>query len=417
MRTARATSAVCLAAGIFLLASGCGDNDSSGPRRNGPTPAATAVSTPTARPTAAAVCCPRVVTLAIDGPDVDLDLGSTGVNYDTHFPDGFAIQLVAECPNASASSCGVCTLSDAAPDDKRCFSDMSRHCTGDADCGSARCVRLLSPPLPLNAGGVPSCALDEISSVGPGSFDPATGAIELPLTLHWNFYEGLDVGVQCPRCSGTAIGDGGQCRGGPHEGTACTVQASDPVFGNTSYDCPPNSAADVGAIDIPMRLTSGTSTLAADQVCTGAPFTGRPCYCAGQVAANACDGGRCIEKGDGDAACASGPDDGSCAVETFRGCRRDQDCPAAGDHCTFTRRECLGAASADTGVTEPLGRTGWVEGDSVLLVAAFCVPPGNTALANAALGLPAAASMRLPVRVNATTTCGAGVQEATPPDR
>src|SRR5689334_1384654 len=134
---------------IALLASACGDDDA---RRNtGPTPSVTAaLATPTIRPSPTAVCCPHDLTLAIDGPAVDLDLGSTGVNYDTHFPNGFAIHLAADCPHATADACGVCSLTDAAPDDRRCFADMSRHCARDVDCESRTCVRLLSPPLPLN---------------------------------------------------------------------------------------------------------------------------------------------------------------------------------------------------------------------------------------------------------------------------
>jgi hypothetical protein len=404
--------------GIALLASACGDNDAPDAQRDAAaTPSITvARDTPTAGATPTAVCCPRELTLEIDGPAVDLDLGSTGINYDTHFPNGFAIRLAADCPHAAATGCGVCALTDAAPEDRRCFADMSRHCARDADCESRKCVRLFSPPLPLNAGGVPSCAIDEVASMGTGSFDPATGAIELPLTLHWNFYEGVDVGFQCPRCSGAAIGDTGTCRAGLNDGAACTVHATDVTFGNTSYDCPPEPGADAGALDIPMMLTSGISTLTADQVCTGPPFTGHPCYCEGQVAANVCDQGRCLDESDGDSECDIGPDDGSCAIETFLGCRSDSECRAAGDHCVFRRRECLGVATADLGIVAPLVRRGRVDGTSALLVAAFCVQPATTALGNAALGLPAAASMRLPVRVTQTTMCSGSMEGATMSD-
>jgi hypothetical protein len=391
-----------------LLASACGDDASPDGRRSMPTPAATsrATATPGAAPSVAAACCPREVTLAIDGPGVDLDLGATGVNYDTRFPRGFAIPLAAECPDATAADCGICTLGSAVPVERRCFADMSRTCSQDGDCPTAACVPLLSPPLPLDASGLPSCAINEILSLGPGSLDPATGEVALPLTLRWTFYSGLDVAAPCPVCSGARIDDAGVCQGGSHDGDPCTVDASDDLLGNTSYDCPPNPTADVGAIELPMALTTGTSRLAGDQTCTSEPFMGLPCYCAGQPIANVCVDGRCLDAADGDFVCADGPEDGFCGDEPFRSCRDDAGCPLPQDQCAFRLRECLGTATETDGVTSPLERTGQV-GPMATLVATFCVPPGTTAVGNVGLGLPAAASLRLPVAVETTTTCAA----------
>jgi hypothetical protein len=95
-----------------------------------------------------------------------------------------------------------------------------------------------------------------------------------------------------------------------------------------------------------------------------------------------------------------------CASASFRSCRDDAGCPPPGDRCELRRRECRGTATETDGITSPLVRTGRV-GPMTTLVAAFCVPPGTTAVGNVGLGLPAAASLRLPVAVETTTTCAA----------
>ncbi len=127
-----------------------------------------------------------------------------------------------------------------------------------------------------------------------------------------------------------------------------------------------------------MLLTTGTSTLAADQRCVAESSSDAACYCEGQPVANACDGGRCVDMSDGDSVCVDGSRDGTCVREAYRGCRNDGDCPAEGDHCELHLRECLGSATATAGVEEPLVRNGRADGgSSQALVSAFCVPPGR----------------------------------------
>ncbi len=141
-----------------MLAIGCGNGSS---HDSVPTVA------PSAQPTVTAACCPAALHVAIDGPAVDVDIGATGISYDTHFPRGLAFDLAAACDRADAGTCGSCALTDAAASLRRCFDDISRGCERDADCPTGRCVRVFSPPLPLNAGSVPSCAIDEVRSLGP----------------------------------------------------------------------------------------------------------------------------------------------------------------------------------------------------------------------------------------------------------
>ncbi len=366
-------------------------------------PSATAQPTATAtpRPTAT-VGCPGHVELHVDGPRVDLDLGYTGVTYDTRFHDGIVLTLAAACANTDQAGCGTCTLTGPATTSgeratRRCADDMRRVCATDADCATGKCSDLLGPPLGLIGGGSASCVRNELVRVGSGTFDPATGALTLPLTLRWTFIEGIDVGVACPQCTGATLGDSGICRGGPHDGEACLVDATDDLLGNTSYDCSPGLAAQIGDLNFSLELTTGTSRLQPSEPCLSAPSAS--CYCAGQVQPDTCLGGRCDGDPGADAVCVDGPLDGLCNHDTFRGCFDDRDCPTAGDYCRLRRRACPAAANGASGNIGALERDGSVDPDHPTLVSTFCVPATNNSSAEEGLGLPGPAALRLPVTV------------------
>jgi len=383
-----------LVVAVVALASACGDNDDS-VRTASPTPA----------PTTATTCCPSTLTVRLGAPGTDIDIGTTGINYDFALLEGGAVELGLACPDADAAGCGVCTITGPSAEHRRCFDDVSRRCTTDAECAGGACVDLLVPPVPANAGGAPSCFLIEILDIEGGTFEPASGALTLPLSLRWTFFVGLDAAVPCPRCSGGALGTAGVCEGGPRDGAACTVDGREPLFGSVSWDCPPHPGANVGGFSLIAPLTTATSTLAPAAVCTS-DVRGVACYCEGQVQPNACDELACRPTGDGDFACVDGPFDGYCTLEPYRGCKTDADCPRAADTCAFRIRPCLGASTA-TGVTEPLtlvGRAGIAEGE---LVAAHCLGAGTNAIGNAGLGLPAAAAWRLPYVLETSPTCRA----------
>ena len=379
-------SVVLIFAGILL--SGC-DGDGGDPS---PTP------TPASSP--APVTCPTSITLAIDGAGSDLDAGTSGVNYDTRFNDGDELSLSVSCGANDTSGCGACVLAAASSSTRqRCLDDVSRRCSRDEDCETGRCIALLGAPLPLSAGGIPSCALNEVVAVGPGSWDPVLGDLALPFHLRWTFFTGLDADMACPICSGTGLGAHGQCEGGPHGGAPCTVDGSNGIFGNTSYDCPPHPSAFLTIFELPALLTTGTSSLVPDQTCVGEPFSGLPCLCPGQTTANDCIDGLCEEVADGDGVCTRGPMDGLCEIEFFRGCRGDDDCPRPGDRCTSRPRECSSPATGEEGDVEPLMRVGHASPDAPVLVSTFCVPPTSASAFNQGLGLPAPAALRLPVRI------------------
>jgi hypothetical protein len=381
----------------LALLAGCGDGRSSRSDSSS-TPLASASPSPVAT----IIACPTSVTLAVDGAAVDLDLGTGGVNHDTHFNEGDTLTLAVACSAATAADCGNCTITGplapaAGIASRRCLHATNIACQRDDECPGSRCADLFGPPLPLTAGGVPSCVVAEIVSAGPGTYGPASGQLMLPLHLQWQFFVGIDVGISCPRCSGAGPGDRGVCEGGARDGESCTVHGTEPLLGNTSYDCPPNPSAFLTTLDLPMDLTTGTSFLAPDEHCVSDPFVGRPCFCPQQALPNDCIDGQCEVEGDSGAVCRLGPMDHLCAVESFRGCTSDADCPRAGDHCAGHLRPCSAPATGTDGNVDALVRSGRAGATSPLLVATFCVAPTTTAVFNQGIGLPGPAAIRLPV--------------------
>lgn len=382
----------------YVCLAGCGENENRAPddrRTPGmtPTPAATAVP----------AACPSRIALHVDGPAVDLDLGSTGIGYDVPLHAGIVLPLATAC-DVTDPSCGTCTLAAAPPlpgerPRRRCGDDSRVVCATDADCATGGCLDFFGPPFGVTTGGAASCTRNVIVTLGPGTWTPATGDLDLPMFQRWTFYASIDVGVPCPRCTGAALGAAGVCTGGIHDGESCLVDGTDPLFGNTSYDCPPAPIAELGSFDLRMPFTTGTSRLEPVETCTSPPFTGLPCYCPGQTIANFCEDWACADGPDGEATCSDGPLDGLCARERFRGCFNDADCPADGDRCAFAPRECPAAGDRAIGNTEPLTRVGGADPAAPLLVAAFCVPASTDASPNQGLGLPGPAAIRLPVRL------------------
>src|SRR5207237_9395062 len=91
--------------------------------------------------------------------------------------------------------------------------------------------------------------------------------------------------------------------------------------------------------------------------------------------------------------CATGPFDPYCTIETFRSCVSDTDCPAAGDRCGGSLRECytdngvIGQSVSVAGVSSPTAPT---------LGALFCAPPMLGAETNRSLGLPGLVRVTVP---------------------
>lgn len=393
-------------AAITLLCS-CGDDDGSDTSRGTPTPTVTSPG-PTA--TATVAPCPSTVTFDLRGLESDLDYGFSGIVHDSTLSDGASLRFNLECPTTATGECGACQITGvrAAPDgsNRRCANATENVCVGDDDCPGSRCDLFLSAPLPLSAGGAPACVVDRIVGDVTGTFTPATGELDTDFRVEWLFHIAFALERPCPICSGAAAGNVGTCVGGNRDGKSCVVHATNPLLGNTSFDCPPEAELRLSGVPIDLDLTTGRRSLAPIHECLSDPAS-PACYCADQPQTNGCLNGQCRPSESGDFVCSQGPIDGVCERETFRPCFVDADCPAAGDRCGTRVRECSGATETTSGVPEPIVHTGIPHPTSAVLVGVFCIPASSSPIQNQALGLPGPGRLRIPASACVGESCTA----------
>jgi hypothetical protein len=387
---------------ITGVVAGCGDNDNgAGP---GATPTATPVPTATAPPQ---IPCPAQVTYTVQGDGSDFDSGWTGIYFDQELGTGGSLTFAVDCPGDFLGACGTCPISGpiastTVVDNRRCRDASEVTCTSDADCPGSACVFFFGAPVPVSGGGFPVCVTNEVTNAVTGTIVPEIGSGDSNLDLLLSIYTGLAVDQPCPICDGAGFDAAGTCQGGARDGQACTVHGTTAVFGNTSFDCPPNAAARIGTTEVPLDPTTGTRTLDATVPCTGgAPL----CYCLGQSEANACLDGVCTAEADGEGSCLAGPFDLLCEGEPFRGCFADSDCPAAGDRCVSVTRKCSGETDGAGMLTGPLARTGAPSTTLPLQVSTFCVDATSSEAINQAAGLPGPATVRMPTAVCIFPSC------------
>jgi hypothetical protein len=229
------------------------------------------------------------------------------------------------------------------------------ECPGGA-CNNAGhagpCIYFFGSPLPLRAGGVSTCVVNEINGPISGTInvDDGTSTTSVPLSSKVH-----PIGTEfapCPRCTG------GTCQDGPRFGQACTVQGTSNFFGDVSLDCPPNPGSLAGTLGINLEIATGTQqkTLATTNPnCRQTGFTGLECFCdtcnnvvQESCSSNAecpmsmgepgiCGGKRCIGGPDGGEPC------GSCIGGTNAGanCTNSTACP--GGSCANPRVCVMGA--------------------------------------------------------------------------
>ncbi len=470
------------------------------------TPENTATPCPTTTP---GIVCPTQVVTEANGPAVDLDTGWTGQSHDGHAPTNTRLTLaISGCTNPDSSTCGVCTTSGpldnpggTAYNTHRCVGDTSIQCTTDPDCGAnGPCSFFFGGPLPLSAGGVSVCVTNQMTAPVTGTVDIEGGTTASVVTLLSRVHTGPTLDKPCPNCTA------GVCDSGLHAGDACITNGHSDLFGDVSFDCPPDPGANVGNLPITLAYDTGTQTrtlsaanpncrgpgvtsdkcfcdtcnnaaatpctsnadcvLAGATICGGrrcinGPNNGSPCninsecpgggcaipgaqtapnqcddlvcsptstcvggcnnflnctgafHCAGGVNVDAlctvdsecpgstcdeqCPGGTCATGNDG--TCAAGPFENFCAIETFRGCSSDSDCPRSGDTCTLGKfRDCfldngtVGGSVTVSGVPYPsCGGVG-----SGTVGALFCVPPTSSGSVNSVSGLPGLGRVALP---------------------
>lgn len=265
----------------------------------------------------------------------------------------------------------------------------------------------LGPPLPLVAGGVAVCVVNNWQTQGDSGFTGTvnlqTGESTLDIKLFSDVYI-TDRTFVCPRCSGTAVGAAGSCSGGPNQGKPCTVHgttrveetfASNKIF-NLSRDCPPLQDQFLARLNIALAPTTGTA---------GTPGTGgsKPCReNEGQgvpVQDDNCGGAKCsVAPNCSGTACVStvpNPSDPATqiCVDAKGGlaqlcCNNNAQVPC---HPTFPGGPGIvrtGRAVA-AATPSPWGDDAYPKtADGVALVSTFCIPPTGTGTVDITTGLP-----------------------------
>jgi hypothetical protein len=365
----------------------------------------------------------------------DLDAGWSGVANNFQLPTGGVLRgELSGCDGQSDKSCSL-----FANVGSFCANDPTRSCTKDAECSGGTCtISYYGPPIAASAGGVPACVLLRFASDGVGDYDLATGAASVSLTFNALAFLGVSVSQPCPICdcgkadlSQCQIGESGTCAGSGVIGNPpCTVQGNGPG-GPTSLQCPPSSSLNVSGdgLVLPATLTTNFISTPSSQPCDGAGHTGEGCFCDGQPQPNAClnacdggtnDGAGCDSDGDcpgagagackplcrqivglplGEAQCAAGPVDRTCAGAPEISCTNDGGCPTGKGPCAAHNRRCF---------LDPIERQGIASTTDNSLVATFCVAETGSSTINTVAGLPGPGSLSLPTSVDARL-CGDGV--------
>jgi hypothetical protein len=347
-----------------------------------PTPAtSTSADTPTPTPTSTSTtvgkCEGAALTVTItSGAGSDLDTGWTGISFNQQAIREAQVTTNLDCPDLT-------------------------NCTID---GSALVGTTFGAPLPLSAGGISSCIINEFREAITGTYNCGTGCAESSVKLLTRVFLVIDQDKPCPPCVGDPVPNddvkGGTCDGGKTPGAPCDVGGISDLFQNaggappdagmTSNDCLPTGSS-VGELNIDLNpLTTGMATVDANVDCLGA-FPAGSCYCPKQVQPNSClPDGVCSPNG----FCANNAPNGVCSGQTFRSCDLtkppEAECedlaPGAGS-CTAQPVPCFGST---------ISRTGTCGTESGTLASVFCIPATRAPAINTVAGLPGPGAATLP---------------------
>jgi hypothetical protein len=185
---------------------------------------------------------------------------------------------VSSCTDPGVCTAGVCVGGD----------DTGKACCGDNACRpTGSCAFNFGSTLPLAAGGVTTCVVNQFNGAVSGTANVETGDAANVAKLTTRVYNGIAIDNPCPRCNGDAVINdgvlGGLCDGGPRTGLACDgngIVAFRPDFGTTSLDCPPNPAGVLATL--PIDLTNATAAVTRT-VTASSPgcgdLSGQKCLC------------------------------------------------------------------------------------------------------------------------------------------
>jgi hypothetical protein len=327
---------------------GCGNFTDDPGEKCDPTtsPAGWAVCGPTFTCTTSCNCaCPTKISFTGDASAAEsvLDTGWTGISHRAPIVTAGTATITMSC-SATSRPCGVCPVSGPVAngsgqiDSQRCTNDTSIHCTGpvgtNAACtpGGGTCQFFFGSNLPLAAGGISVCAVNQFNGPVSGTANVETGAAATVVKLTARVYNAApDLDVPCARCvADITLNDGlkdGTCDRGPRVGLTCDGNGTvfnRPDFGITSLDCPSPAAAIIATLPIDLSNATGpvTKTLnASSPNCNG--VAGQKCLCStcNNAAATPCDSNAdCTDVGAtvcGGKRCLGGVNDGTpCASAT-----------------------------------------------------------------------------------------------------
>lgn len=290
--------------------------------------------------------CPTKVSFAGDATSADsiLDTGWTGIAHRAPIISDGAVTVALAC-SPVGRPCGVCNVSGPIAntqageiDSQRCTNDTSIKCTTNTPCqaGGGTCQFFFGSTLPLAAGGVGTCVVNQFNGAVTGTANVETGDAVTVANLSSKVFTG-PTDHPCPRCSDAGgINDGvagGTCDDGPRVGLACDANGtvpSRPDFGRTSLDCPPAAGLNVATLPIDLSNSTGTvtKTLSSSSPNCG-DGSGEKCLCetCNNAAATPCGSNAdCVAVGAticGGRRCLGGTNDGGV-------CNNDSACPSGG---------------------------------------------------------------------------------------
>ncbi len=277
--------------------------------------------------------CPTSLSFTADGQRVDLDTGFTGLAHNAKVPTNGRLTLtISGCAGVNNPTCGQCNVNGPidntggiAFENHRCQDQPWVTCDNDGDCITAGatgpCIYFFGSPLPLVAGAVSTCVLNEVSGPVTGTIDLGDGSSTTNVPLSSKVHPTGTVDAPCPNCVA------GTCVGGPRDTFSCSTQGSS-QFGDVTLDCPPNPGANAGTLGIDLIISTGTQSVtvsAANPTCRQTGYTGLRCLCDTCNNANAescstnadcpdnppatpgiCGGRRCLSGSNVGAACTAG---------------------------------------------------------------------------------------------------------------
>jgi hypothetical protein len=278
----------------------------------------------------------------------EIDLGWTGIAHDSELPSGFSLDLtvVKRCggDGAVCSANTDCEESVACEATCDCNHDASceltsvtenrclityEPCSQNSDCGefSSVCRELFAPPISISSGGTPVCWQMSLLDPLTGTADLASGEWTFATRVETRISLGIQLDMPCPSCGAASqnpsVGDSFFCEGGLAPGEECRVDATSPIFGGTSYDCPPQIAFSTGPNPFVLRFsdaTSGEITRTAELPCSNFSFRSNPL----NAPANP---GKCL---DNNSACTSNADCRRCTEDPTTTCTTDTQCTGKG---------------------------------------------------------------------------------------